>query len=263
MAKRKTNNEFIEELKITNPKYIPLEKYKNNTAKILCKCTVHNLEFYSTPKLLTQGRLCCPICCSENRKTRTLKTNDEFLTQLKDNNIDVLPLEEYRGGKVKILFKCSCGDDWITTPDRVLLGNHCKKCGYSNFMGDKNHFYNPELTDEDRINSIHRYRNPNYKMFVSNCFERDNYSCRISGKKSSGDIVVHHLNGFNWDETNRTNTINGVTLCEEIHKKFHSIYGKGNNTKEQFLEFIDKLSKENGISKDNYNSLLNQINMIK
>ena len=34
----------------------------------------------------------------------------------------------------------------------------------------------------------------------------------------------------------------GVCLTKEIHTMFHKEYGFGNNTKEQFLDFVDKHS---------------------
>lgn len=263
MPKKKTNNEFLNELKEINPKYSALEVYKNNHSKILFKCIVHNEEFYSTPKRILIGICSCPKCSSDNKRKRLLKTNEDFLQELKDKNIDVVPLEEYKGQNINILFECSCGDKWITTPERVLIGNHCKKCGYLNMQGKNNYFYNPNLTEEDRLNENKRYRNPRYLEFRDNCFKRDNYTCRITGIRSKGDIVVHHLNGFNWDKENRTNVDNGVTLNKKIHKKFHKLYGKGNNTKQQFLEFIENLYSKNKTTEKEYNSLRSQIEKIK
>ena len=61
---------------------------------------------------------------------------------LKEHDItDIIPLEEYRGMNEKMKFKCSCGDTWETTPYRVIIGNHCKKCG-----NKKKH-----LTLDDRV----------------------------------------------------------------------------------------------------------------
>ena len=49
---------------------------------------------------------------------------------------------------------------------------------------------------------------------------------------------MHHLDGYNWCIEKRTDETNGITLCENCHKNFHSIYGFGGNTKEQFEEWI-------------------------
>jgi hypothetical protein len=181
------------------------------------------------------------------------------MQRLQDKHIDVVPLEEYKGNTTKILFRCSCGDEWYTTPERVLLGNHCKKCGYKHMLGKNNYFYNPNLSDEDRMNTDRRFRNPLYKKFIKACFERDNYTCQITDKKSTGDIVVHHINGYNWDVKNRVNINNGITLNKDIHKEFHMLYGKGNNTKEQFVEFANMLYQQDRISEEKYSSILERL----
>lgn len=251
------------ELKEVFPNIVPLEKYINTHTKMKFKCLIHNEDFISTPHNLLEGKNGCKRCQSEAKRNRLLRTNDEFLKLLEEKQIDVTPLERCRGNTTKILFRCSCGDLWRTTPERVLIGNHCKKCGYNKFSGENNHFYNPNLSDEDREDSIYRFRNPLYKNFIHKCFQRDNYTCQITGKKSRGDIVVHHINGYNWDIENRTNVDNGVTLNREIHKEFHKLYGNGNNTKFQFKEFIEYLNRENRITKEQYNLILKRLEKIK
>ena len=181
-TKLKTNDVFVQELRQWLPHIMPLDKYVNNRTKIRFKCKKHNEVFMSMPKQILKNKSGCPKCQSETKRNNLLRTNAEFLQLLKRENIDVVPLETYRGGSVPILFRCSCGDLWRTTPERVLLGNHCKKCGYKKFCGENNHFYNPKLTDEDRQNAKFRFRNPGYKNFVRACFERDNYTCQICGK---------------------------------------------------------------------------------
>ena len=60
---------------------------------------------------------------------------------------------------------------------------------------------------------------------------------------------MHHLDSYNWCKEKRVDDTNGITLCENCHKNFHNIYGRGDNTKEQFEEWIGnsiKLLKYNG-----------------
>lgn len=94
----------------------------------------------------------------------------------------------------------------------------------------------PNVTDEMRQQTR---KVPERRGFLKAVLERDNYTCRICGKRG-GDLVVHHLNGYNWDLENRVNPDNGITLCEKCHKGFHHIYGNGNNTKEQFIEYANQ-----------------------
>ena len=263
MPKRKTNEQFVKEIKSILPNIELLEEYINNRTKIKCKCITHNNTFMASPKHLLNGQIGCPICSIESRHSKRTKTNEQFLKELEEKYIDVIPLEKYNGRNKLIMFKCSCGKLWKTTPERVLLGNHCQKCRIKNMSGANSRWYNPNLTDEDRQDRNHRFRNPEYVKFVKDCFERDNYTCQITGKKSTGDIIVHHINGYNWDINNRTNINNGITLNKEIHKEFHKMYGKGDNTKEQFIEFLDYLYKNNRIELNKLNLLKERLNSIK
>jgi hypothetical protein len=94
----------------------------------------------------------------------------------------------------------------------------------------------------------------------------NNYTCDITGIRGV-KLVIHHLYSFsdilkktlielNLDIRDSVNKYTeeelkfienkfielhssclGICLQEHIHKEFHSIYGKGNNTKEQYIEF--------------------------
>ena len=99
--------------------------------------------------------------------------------------------------------------------------------------GNKNPSYNKKLTEEDRKN---RRRIEGYGKWRKQVFQRDNYTCQISGQ-TDVEIIAHHLNGYDWDKEHRTDINNGITLSKKIHDLFHKQYGYGDNTKEQFEEF--------------------------
>lgn len=96
--------------------------------------------------------------------------------------------------------------------------------------------YNPNLTDEDRIN---RRDIPGYKEWVKAVYERDNYTCQVCGQVG-GKLVAHHLESYNCNPKLRTKLSNGTTVCEKHHKDFHHIFGYGNNTKKQFIQFKEE-----------------------
>ena len=62
--------------------------------------------------------------------------------------------------------------------------------------------------------------------------------CEITG--SNKNLVIHHLESYNIHPELGADPNNMVRITEDIHKKFHSIYGYGHNTREQWNEFILK-----------------------
>lgn len=114
---------------------------------------------------------------------------------------------------------------------------YCKSCANKVLHSGKNHpNWNPNLTDEDRKNGRDY---PEYVEFIKKVQIRDKYTCQYCGKKHR-DLEVHHLNGYNWFIEGRVDETNASLLCSTCHSNFHSIYGRGYNTKEQYEEWIGK-----------------------
>lgn len=102
-----------------------------------------------------------------------------------------------------------------------------------NLVGESHPAWNHELTNEER--TIKR-KYHEYYVFMKKVMERDNYTCDICGIRG-GDLNAHHLNSYDWDKENRTNPMNGITLCVNCHTDFHKEYGYGKNTREQYEEY--------------------------
>lgn len=111
---------------------------------------------------------------------------------------------------------------------------------------------------------------PIVSQWIDDCKKQVNYTCELTGKVGV-KLHTHHLKAFNTivleahelhdieikkqvkdyneEELHKLeeyvaswhkDTSNAVVLCEEVHKLFHSLYGKGNNTKEQYIEFKER-----------------------
>lgn len=118
-----------------------------------------------------------------------------------------------------------------------------KKCRIVK-LGVKNPNYNPNLTKEERIKMYKDKRDDKYKFWRRKVYERDLFTCQLTDEKSKGNIVAHHLDGYDWCKEKRLDISNGITLRSDIHILFHKIYGYGGNTREQFEEF--KVKYKNG-----------------
>lgn len=124
---------------------------------------------------------------------------------------------------------------------------YCNKCAHSLFASGKNHYlWKSDLSQEER--ELKRNYSE-YTEFVKSVLARDNYTCQCCGVHNSS-MEVHHLNGYDWYKEGRIDETNAITLCNHCHSHFHSIYGRGGNTREQFEEWTGNttslLEKYNG-----------------
>ena len=124
---------------------------------------------------------------------------------------------------------------------------YCKDCGRKLFQTKENHWnWNANKTDEERLKNRDIHES---KVFTQKVMIRDNYTCQCCGQKH-GNIIAHHLDGWDWCIDKRFDETNGITLCDTCHKNFHHIHGYGGNTKEQFEKWIGyaigKLEKYGG-----------------
>lgn len=72
------------------------------------------------------------------------------------------------------------------------------------------------------------YWSPEYKEWRSKVFERDKYTCKCGFSGSSGYLTAHHIKSFAKYPKLRYVVSNGITLCEECHKKTDNYKGKCN-----------------------------------
>ena len=83
-----------------------------------------------------------------------------------------------------------------------------------------------------------------YRDWRNAIFQRDNYTCQICGIRGGVEINAHHIKNWRDNEADRYSIDNGICMCERCHLKFHSLYGKRNNNKEQLQEFIELFRKD-------------------
>lgn len=123
------------------------------------------------------------------------------------------------------------------------LGPIRRESQRTRFIGEGNPMYKGA---ENKSDYTHRNKYPR-KLTL----ERDKYTCVVCcNVHSIKELIAHHLNSCDKHKDGRLDVSNMVTVCKCCHKLFHHIYGYGNNTKEQFDEFISKGSEtiETGVS---------------
>ena len=108
--------------------------------------------------------------------------------------------------------------------------------------GENSVHYNPNLTEEDRQDRRLQEGYNNWKQEVK---KQANYTCDCCNVKGV-KLHSHHLESYNSNKELRLDFNNGVCLCEHCHKEFHKMYGYGNNTKQQYIEFKENKLKGDG-----------------
>ncbi len=126
---KKTNEEFINELRLRNIKLTPLDPYHNNRTPIKFECQNCGHIWKTRPANILSG-FGCPSCARSRISNDRSLTHNEFLQRLsKVGNSDVIILSNYCGSKNNIKCKCKkCNYEWFTTPNSLLNGSGCIKC---------------------------------------------------------------------------------------------------------------------------------------
>ena len=168
-------------------------------------------------------------------------------TQGTEITVNVEDLKPNSSAKVNVICDM-CEKEYKVEWKKYLQQNHdgktyCRSCASKALNSKENNKnWNFNKTQEEREKGREYFE---YSEFIQKVLARDNYTCVITGKtRKETDLEVHHLNGYNWCIEGRTDVKNGVTITKDLHKAFHNKYGYGNNTKEQFLEFIGNCKLE-------------------
>jgi 5-methylcytosine-specific restriction endonuclease McrA len=174
------------------------------------------------------------ICEYCNKEFTAKKNSIRFCSRDCSNKSRIKPRAKY--------ICAHCGKEFERLSSQVngkydiYCSTECQNKGYGlRHRGENHHRYNPNLTDEDRGKTTTTLE---YIEWRKSVFKRDNYTCQCCGDSKGGNLNGHHLNSRDMYPQEKYDVNNGITLCDKCHKDFHHIYGYGNNTKEQYSEFI-------------------------
>lgn len=173
-----------------------------------------------------------PRIYDKKRNRYTIKTGTKIIVKTEDLS---------KGCAIKVEVKCDCcGKEYKIEYHNYFRHNHnkktyCKPCGKKILNSGKNNYlWDNNKTDEERENGRATLSNSEW---IKKVLTRDNYTCQCCGKEYDY-LNAHHLDSWNWCKEKRYDETNGITLCKICHKNFHSLYGNGDNTKEQFEKWI-------------------------
>lgn len=126
--RKKTHEQFIDEIKKANPSIIVLSNYVNSRTKIKVQGKNCGHIWETRPYDLLNGHG-CPECRYINNSERTRYSNDQFLKQLENINPNIQPLDEYVTSQKHIRVRCKvCQFEWRVKPNTLLNGSGCANC---------------------------------------------------------------------------------------------------------------------------------------
>lgn len=225
-------SELVNEIKALGYTFIILPENGKSVVKAMCpnghirEAKIHNFKNFG-----------CGICSG-----KPVKKDIDFCRKTFEDRGFTLLDDEYIDCKTPMRYKCTCGREKTKTLDAVLHHkklDSCNECKGKKCSGELGSNWQGGLTSKTMI-MRGRVEYKNWRTYV---FQRDKYTCQCCGAVG-GRLRGHHIFSWHDNEHLRYDVDNGITLCDECHdigKKdsFHSIYGAGNNTREQLDEFIN------------------------
>jgi len=243
--KRRYTYEFVKQCFEDRGCILLSTEYINNKTPLeyICLCGEYNKVSF---KSFLVGNYCnyCKYDFISNKNRLDINDVRNFY---KKQGCELLE-DKYINNHTLMKYRCSCGTMDYKDFDHFKRGQRCDYCLHKsrveNNTKEKHPQWNHSLTNEERIL---RRGYSEYQEWVKSVLKRDDYTCQCCEKRG-GKLNVHHLNSYaNFPEL-RLDINNGVTLCEKCHSNqyensFHRIYGTHNNTKKQFIEWLNLKGK--------------------
>ena len=236
-------------------------EYKNLSSRLKIKCScgrIYERDFSH----FRRGQQYCEQCWHEKLRKSKTKYDTKSAKEILSKSGYTL-LDEYIDCQKPLKCMCSKGHLFEIKFSYFLIGHSgCKACANENLKGEKH--YNYKGGESEVIDYFRKH----IKKWKQEVAKKYNYQCALTGARR--DCVVHHLISFNTiikeaaQETGvpilrklkdytkeqfslleqavlqKHTTDIGILLQRKVHNKFHNIYGKGDNTVEQFKDFVKK-----------------------
>lgn len=148
MAKSKTHEEYVSEVKNINQNIDVIDVYSGVHTKILHRCKIDGYEWYVTPANILKGRG-CPKCSGHIKRT-----HEEYVKQVLLVNSNIEVLEKYINNVTPILHRCKIHNvEWYAMHLNILRGHGCRQCGNEILSNDRSKSKEQYIEDLNKINT--------------------------------------------------------------------------------------------------------------
>lgn len=241
-------------------------EYINSRSILTLKCKCGNIFKKSFAKF-NHNQNTCPECGNKRVKESKMKYDLEKVRNILANKGYTLIDNEYINCTTPLNCICKRGHHTKIIFSQFLNNSSgCSICASLDNRGENHWNY------QGGESEIRDYFRKHIKQWKKDVLKKYNYSCALTNSKK--DLIVHHITSFSnilddcfkelgyskkkkiSDYTPEELTLieekllekhtieNGIVLQRKVHNKFHSIYGLGNNTQEQLVEFINTYYKK-------------------
>lgn len=124
------SEDIIEKIHNCNPKINILEPTDSFTGVMKCECMECKYIWNTEVSHFIYRNATCPMCSYKELGKQKRKSNDEFLAELAEKNMnDLTILEPYQTITTPIKIQCNkCRHIWKTSPEMLLLNTGCPIC---------------------------------------------------------------------------------------------------------------------------------------
>jgi hypothetical protein len=106
----------------------------------------------------------------------------------------------------------------LSNKGHIVTKETRKKIGRANkgkIAGDKHPCWKGGITSQNKIIR----HSPEFEEWRKMVFKRDDYTCQECDKRGNGELHAHHIKSFARYPELRFEVDNGLTLCEDCHRK--------------------------------------------
>lgn len=210
---------------------------------VLCKCQCGTIREVDRGSLKHGSSGSCGCITKENNKSKriTLIPGTVF------GRLMVVS-SEITGNT---LCKCDCGVVKEFATHSLLYGTKSCGCYQKEIVSARLSEFNSTRTKEKHPNwkgGISEERGlfdaqKETKEWKKKVYTRDNFTCVCCGQIGY-KLNVHHIQSYSEHKEIRLALYNGITLCENCHRKFHKLFGRKNIDGEKLNRFVFEEHKQ-------------------